>query len=219
MRCLASHWVTCRFDDIAKRLVEYTRALQQEIHLVSNLVQQIDFLGDVNSVPHAHYGSLMAALGRIGTLSGCHGGNVNQCQTSRMIAFLDKYVLGRLDVHRVVVQMLRYTLMHTGHCDISMIRRARSRIHGGGYFDDLPGSVVHYTLTQVDCAYADHLRDCARLVKDNADSNFCAQHLPCCARYELGPRRRGVRGRDARRSGETPVPRPSTRRSRWSRNR
>ena len=42
---------------------------------MSDLCQQTGFLGDVNNLPYAHYGYLMAALGQIDTLSICHGEN------------------------------------------------------------------------------------------------------------------------------------------------
>lgn len=151
-------------DDIAKRLVDHARALQHEIHLVSDLFQQTDFLGDVNNLPHAHYGYLMATLGQIDALSVCHGENANQSQTLRMIAFLDRYVHpGRLDVHRAVVQMLRHTLMHTGALRYLYDPDSKIAYTWRVYFGDLPGSVAHYTLTQVDPAYQDDLRDRARL--------------------------------------------------------
>jgi hypothetical protein len=72
-------------DDIAKRLAQHARALQHEIHLVADLFQQTDFLGDINNLPHAHYGYLMATVGQIDTVSVCHGGNASQGQTPRMI--------------------------------------------------------------------------------------------------------------------------------------
>jgi len=56
-------------DDIAKRLAQHARALQHEIHLVADLFQQTDFLGDINNLPHAHYGYLMATVGQIDTVS------------------------------------------------------------------------------------------------------------------------------------------------------
>lgn len=151
-------------DDIAKRLVDHARALQHEIHLVSDLFQQTDFLGDVNNLPHAHYGYLMATLGQIDALSICHGENANRGQTPRMIAFLDRYVHpGRLDVHRAIVQMLRHTLMHTGALRYLYDPDSKIAYTWRVYFDDLPGNVAHYTLTQVDPAYQDDLRDRARL--------------------------------------------------------
>jgi hypothetical protein len=153
-------------NDIAKRLVELAHALQHEIHLVSDLFQQTDFLGDANNLPHAHYGYLMAILGQIDTLSVCHGENAGQGQTPRMTAFLDRYVHpGRLDVHRAVVQMLRHTLMHTGALRYLYDPDSKIAYTWRVYFDDLPGSVAHYTLTQIDPAYQDDLRDHARLAR------------------------------------------------------
>jgi hypothetical protein len=52
---------------------------------VADLFQQTDFLGDINNLPHAHYGYLMATVGQIDTVSVCHGGNASQGQTPRMI--------------------------------------------------------------------------------------------------------------------------------------
>jgi hypothetical protein len=51
----------------------------------ADLFQQTDFLGDINNLPHAHYGYLMATVGQIDTVSVCHGGNASQGQTPRMI--------------------------------------------------------------------------------------------------------------------------------------
>ena len=48
-------------------------------------------------------------------------------------------------------------------CDISMTRITRLHTPWRICFDDLPDSVAHYTLTQVDSAYQDDLRGHARL--------------------------------------------------------
>ena len=181
---LAAGWPHTRYmsaDDIAKRLAQDARALQHEIHLVADLFHQTDFLGDADNMPHAHYGYLMATLGQIDTLSVCHGGNASQGQTPRMIAFLDRYLYpGRLDVHRAVVQMLHHTLMHTGALRYLYDPDSKIAYTWRVHFDDLPNSVTHYTLTQVQPVYQDDLRDHARLAGVTPTS-IVALNISLCA--------------------------------------
>jgi hypothetical protein len=59
--------------------------------------------------------------------------------------------------------MLRHTLMHTGALRYLYDPDSKIAYTWRVYFDDLPGSVAHYTLTQIDPAYQDDPRDHARL--------------------------------------------------------
>ena len=131
---------------------------------MSGLFERTDFLGDGSNLPHAHYGYLMATLGQIDTLSVCDRGGSRRDQMKRMVTFLETYVPpGNVDIHRVVVQMLRHTLMHTGAlrylCDSGNMTAYTWRV----YFGDLPVSVAHYTVTQIDPTYQDDVLETARL--------------------------------------------------------
>jgi hypothetical protein len=151
-------------DDIAERLVDQALALQREVSLLSGLFEQTGFLGDVGNLPHAHYGYLMATLGQIDTLSVCNGAGPRPGQTSRMVAFLETYVRpGTVDMHRLVVQMLRHALMHTGALrylyDSGSMTAYTWRLH----FGDLPVGVAHYTVTQLDPTYQGDVLETAQL--------------------------------------------------------
>jgi hypothetical protein len=140
-----------RADDIAERLVDDALALQREVSLLSGLFEQTGFLGDGSHLPHAHYGFLMATLGQIDTLSVCDRGGPRRDQRKRMVDFLETYVRpGRVDMHRVVVQMLRNTLMHTGALRYLYHSESMTAYTWRVYFGDLPIGVAHYTVTQLD---------------------------------------------------------------------
>jgi len=151
-------------DDIAKRLVDHALALQREVSLLSGLFEQTRFLGDASNLPHAHYGYLMATLGQIDTLSVCNGAGPRPGQTSRMVAFLETYVRpGKADTHRVVVQMLRHTLMHTGALRYLYDSGSMTAYTWRVYFGDLPVGVAHYTVTQLDPTHQDDVLETAQM--------------------------------------------------------
>ncbi len=151
-------------DDIAERLVDHALALQGEVRLLSGLFEQTGFLGDVSNLPHAHYGYLMATLGQIDTLSVCNGAGPRPGQTSRMVAFLETYVRpGTVDMHRVVVQMLRHTLMHTGALRYLYDSGSMTAYTWRVYFGDLPVGVAHYTVTQLDPTHQDDVLETAQM--------------------------------------------------------
>ena len=131
---------------------------------MSGLFEQTGFLGDGSNLPHAHYGYLMATLGQIDTLSVCDRGGSRRDQTKRMVAFLETYVRpGSIEMHRVVVQMLRHTLMHTGALRYLYDCGNTTAYTWRVYFGDLPAGVAHYTVTQLDPTYKDDVLETARL--------------------------------------------------------
>lgn len=131
---------------------------------MSGLFEQTGFLGEGSNLPYAHYGYLMATLGQIDTLSVCDRGGPRRNQTKRMVDFLETYVRpGRVGMHRLVVQMLRHTLMHTGALrylfDSVSMTAYTWRVH----FGDLPIGVAHYTVTQLDPTYQNDMLENAQL--------------------------------------------------------
>jgi hypothetical protein len=151
-----------RADDIAERLVDHALALQREVSLLLRLFEQTGFLGDGSNLPHAHYGYLMATLGQIDTLSVCDAGRTAQAR--RMVGFLETYVHpGNVDMHRVVVQMLRHTLMHTGALRYLYDSGSKTAYTWRVHFGDLPVGVAHYTVTQLDPTHQDDVLETAQL--------------------------------------------------------
>ena len=152
-----------RADDIAEILVDHALALQREVRLLSGLFEQTGILGDGSNLPNAHYGYLMAMFGQIDTLSVCNRAGHRRDQTSRMVAFLDTYVRpGNVDMHRVVVKMLRHTLMHTGALRYLYDSGSMTAYTWRVEFGDLPVGVAHYTVTQLDPTHQDDVLETAQ---------------------------------------------------------
>lgn len=173
-----------RVDEITERLVDQALALRQEVSLLSRLFERSGFLGDVNNLPHAHYGYLMATLGQIDTLSRCNDG-AEPSQTKQMVCFLENYVhSGKGDMHRVVVQMLRHTPMHTGALRYFYDLDDKTAYTWRVYFGDLPVGVTHYTVTQLDPTCQDDVLETARLAGLAAPTSITALNISLTALTE-----------------------------------
>ena len=104
-----------RAENIATELNGHAKRLRDEITSMRDHFIDTRFMGDDDHRPFAHFGYLMALLGLIDTLSYCDQAQAGNEQTPRMHGFLDEYAYpGRADAHRILVQMFRHTLMHTG---------------------------------------------------------------------------------------------------------
>jgi hypothetical protein len=73
-------------------------------------------------------------------------------QTPRMQGFMERYLdAQKADEHRVAIQLMRHTLMHTGSLRFLYDEKNETgytwRIHFG---DTFPTSIGHYTLTAED---------------------------------------------------------------------
>jgi hypothetical protein len=151
-----------RYAEIADELVANATALHYEVSSLAKLFSETAFLGDNRNFPHAHYGYLMACMGQIDLMSKCEWGPVEppRNQTPRMQGFMERYLdAQKADEHRVAIQLMRHTLMHTGALRFLYEEKTETgytwRIHFG---DTFPKSIGHYTLTGEDPQYQDMLR-------------------------------------------------------------
>jgi|GEM_PF-2607452 len=157
------------YSDIADELIANAAALNDEVSNIAKLFYQTAFLGDRRNFPHAHYGYLMACMGQIDLLSKCEWGPSEppRNQTPRMQSFMEKYLgADKADEHRVAIQLMRHTLMHTGALrylyEPSTGTAYTWRVHFGGVFSS--AGFGHYTLTTEDPA---HQRDLLASVDGN----------------------------------------------------
>jgi hypothetical protein len=150
-----------KYTDIASEINANAAALNFEATTLAQLFSNTQFLGDNRNFPHAHYGYLMACMGQIDLMSKCEYGKGEPPggQTPRMQDFMERYLDARkADEHRVAIQLMRHTLMHTGalrYLYETLTETAYTwRIHFG---DTFPAKFGHYTLTVEDSNYQDHL--------------------------------------------------------------
>ena len=151
-----------KYSDIADELTANATALNDEVSNLAKLFCQTAFLGDSRNFSHAHYGYLMACMGQIDLMSKCEWGPVEppRNQTPRMQAFMENYLdTHKVDEHRVAIQLMRHTLMHTGALRYLYEPRTGTaytwRIHFGDTFPS--AQFGHYTLTTEDPASQDDL--------------------------------------------------------------
>ena len=104
----------------------------------------------------------MACMGQIDFMSKCEWGPVEppRNQTPRMQSFMERYLdAQKADEHRVAIQLMRHTLMHTGSLRFLYDENTETgytwRIHFG---DTFPTTIRHYTLTAEDPQYQGMLR-------------------------------------------------------------
>jgi hypothetical protein len=151
------------FQRVSQQYLEEYDALRFEVHKLAELFHDNAFFGDPGNFRHAHYGYLMACMGRVDQYSALWQGTIlgdRSDQTQRMIDFLATFVYplsSHERVHSVVVKMFRHSLMHTG-----VLRFAFDRGEGVGYtwrvhFGKLPDGLDHYSITTVDPHYQDQL--------------------------------------------------------------
>lgn len=151
-----------KFSDIADELIGNASALNDEVSNLAKLLSQTAFLDDSRNFSHAHYGYLMACMGQIDPMSKCEWGPVEppRNQTPRMQACMENYLdVHKVDEHRVAIQLMRHTLMHTGALRYLYEPRTGTaytwRIHFGDTFPS--AQFGHYTLTTEDPACQDDL--------------------------------------------------------------
>lgn len=148
-----------QYAEIADEISANAAALNFEVATLAKLFSETKFFGDNRNFPHAHYGYLMACMGQIDLLSKCEYGKGEPPgrQTERMLSFMKRYLdAHKVDEHRVAVQLMRHTLMHTGALrylyDEATETAYTWRIHFG---DTFPGQFGHYTLSDETSNYQD----------------------------------------------------------------
>jgi hypothetical protein len=151
-----------RAEKIATELKGHAKSLRDEIMSMRDHFANTNFMGDQNHRPFAHFGYLMALLGLIDSLSYCDQGQAGKEQTPRMHDFLDEYAYpGRSDAHRILVQMFRHTLMHTGKMRCLFDATTGVAYTWNVQFGPL-SSGTHYTLSTADIQYEDTLMAAAQ---------------------------------------------------------
>jgi hypothetical protein len=135
--------------------------LRFEVHKLADLFHANNFYEDPWRFRHAHYGYLMACMGRVDQYSALWKGTIHgdrTDQTQRMIDFLAKFVYPSPEfqrVHSVVVKMFRHSLMHTGAMRFAFDRRESAGYTWRVHFGILPAGLDHYSITTVDPKYQD----------------------------------------------------------------
>jgi hypothetical protein len=149
------------FSEIASEIRGTAEALKYEVTTLAKCFAENAFFGDKRHFPHAHYGYIMACMGQLDLMSKCEIGPSDSPggQTPRMQSFMERYLYARkVDEHRVAIQLMRHTLMHTGALRYLYEKQTETaytwRIHFG---DSFPTHFEHYTLTVEDPTYQDHL--------------------------------------------------------------
>lgn len=131
-------------------------ALHQEV------VEVAEFLnGREHNFRHAAFGYVMACMGQIDVMSYCIDGPDKKRgdQTRRMQRFMERYIdPDKSETHRVAIQLMRHTLMHTGAFRYPYDETNRIAYTWQSYFNDSDASTrEHYSLTVEDLKYQDHL--------------------------------------------------------------
>jgi hypothetical protein len=142
-------------DEIADEITNGVSALQFEVTtLAQRFVEVPRFFGDSRNFPYAHYGYLMACMGQIDLMSRCWfgPGEPQGGQAARMLAFMKSYLDSqKVDEHRVAIQLMRHTLMHTGALRYLYAKKTNTGYTWHIQFDNtLPATAGHYTLTDVE---------------------------------------------------------------------
>jgi len=143
-------------EDLSREL----EVLELEVSTLSRVFDETRFFGHPSNFPNAHYGYLMACMGKIDVLSSFWSGQLgSRGQTCRMILFMDRYLHpGRHEEHQVAVQMFRHTLMHTGSLRFLYNRTTKTRYTWRVYFGEGLRPEWHYRITTEDERYQDQLR-------------------------------------------------------------
>lgn len=149
------------FHEIASEISGTVDALNYEVKTLAKRFAENGFFGDKRHFPHAHHGYIMACMGQLDLMSKCEfgPGEPPGGQTPRMKSFMERYLdAQKTDEHRVAIQLMRHTLMHTGALRYLYEKKTETaytwRIHFDGTF---PTHFGHYTLTIEDPTYQDHL--------------------------------------------------------------
>jgi hypothetical protein len=149
--------------DFADELVCNATALEFEVATLASCFAATSFFGDNRNFSHPHYGYLMASMGQLDVMSQCWNGprEPKGGQTARMRSFMREYLDDRkLEEHRIAVQLLRHTTMHTGALrpiyDPTTDCAYTWRIHFGNTF---PSDVHHYSVTPLPSAEQNYVLD------------------------------------------------------------
>ena len=105
------------FDEFANEITANAAHLHDEVTTLAELFAETAFLGNSRNLRYAHCGYLMTCMGQIDIMSLCMFGKGKGWgeQTRRMRDFIDQFLYeGKAEEHRVAVQLMRHTLMHTG---------------------------------------------------------------------------------------------------------
>jgi hypothetical protein len=148
-------------NEIASEIVANAKALDYEVATLAKCFKENRFFGDDRNFPHAHYGYIMACMGQLDLMSKCEFGlgEPQGGQTPRMQSFTERYLdAQKADEHRVAIQLMRHTLMHTGALRYLYEEQTQTAYTWRIHFDDtFPTQFGHYTLTVEDPTYQDHL--------------------------------------------------------------
>jgi len=144
-------WASC-----CDRILEDARILRQEFDTLNKAFQQTSYWQQAHNFPNAHDGYLMSCMSKVDFMSACFLPNVRQ--TPRMLKFLDTYLYPtRSEEHKVLIQMFRHTLMHTGERRF-LVSRDRSSVYTWSLRSgDTSRFETHYRVTDVDPAYQDQI--------------------------------------------------------------
>jgi hypothetical protein len=147
-------------ERVKEELTRELEILEFETSTLARVFAETGFFGHVRNFPNAHHGYLMTCMGRIDVLSSYWSGRVgSRDQTQRMISFMDRYLYpGRVEEHRVAVQMFRHTLMHTGALRFLYDRASDTRYAWRVYFGEGLRPAWHYRITTEDEQHQEQLR-------------------------------------------------------------
>ena len=144
-----------KYTEIADELLANAAPLNVAVSTVTQMPARSKFLT---------YGCLMACMAQVDLISKCEygKGEPEGGQSERMRSFMERYLgAQKIEEHRVAVQLMRHTLMHTGELRYLYEKKTETaytwRIH---FADTFPaGKFGHYTLNVGDPNYQDHLLD------------------------------------------------------------
>jgi hypothetical protein len=141
-----------QYTEIAGEIIANATALNGEVATFTKMPTKTKFLT---------YGCLMACMGQIDLMSKCEfgKGEPQGGQTPRMRSLMERYLdATKVEEHRVTIQLMRHTLMHTGELRFLYEKKTETgytwRIH---FADTFPSQFGHYTLTTEDPTYQDTL--------------------------------------------------------------
>ncbi|GAA2555985.1 hypothetical protein [Mycolicibacterium diernhoferi] len=150
-----------KFHDIASEIRANVVALHQEV------VAMAEFLdGREHNFRHATFGYAMACMGQIDVMSYCTDGpdKARGAQTRRMQRFMERYIdQDKSETHRVAIQLMRHTLMHTGAFRYPYDETNEIAYTWQCYFNDSDASKrEHYSLTVENPLYQEHLLEASQ---------------------------------------------------------
>lgn len=152
--------VGVNFDEIAEEIRSNAVALRQEVVAVAEFLD-----GREHLFRHANFGYLMACMGQIDVMSFCMFGPDEESgdQTRRMQRFMEEYIdADKVEEHRVAIQLMRHTLMHTGALRYQYDDTRKIAYTWQVYFGDSSSSDrEHNTATPEEHVYQDHLLEAA----------------------------------------------------------